>query len=108
METNPTPNPAPNAGPNPAQVSFPSVDKSVAQGFSKVWNKGGITILLDDTAIQFATDFANIALRSFVVDQMQKFEAMRAAQAAQAAAVGTQTVLPPDYPVPEKRLIVEA
>lgn len=96
---------ATNPAPNPAQISFPSVDKSVTQQFSKVWNKGGITIILDDTAIQFATDFANIALRSFVIDQMQKFEAMRAAQ----SPVGTQTVLPPDTPVPPKSsLIVEA
>lgn len=57
-----------------ANMIYPSVTKEGTQGFSKVWNKGGIAILLDDTAITFATDYANVVLRSFVDDQVKKYQ----------------------------------
>jgi len=42
------------------------VPRAEAESFSKVWNKGGITILLSPEAIDFATDFANVVLRNFI------------------------------------------
>lgn len=42
------------------------VNKSEADAFAKVWNQNGITVLLNDSAIQFATDFANVVLRNFI------------------------------------------
>jgi len=34
--------------------------------FSHVWRYRGIVILMDDVHLQFATDFANVALQSFL------------------------------------------
>lgn len=79
-------------------MNFPSVTKDSAKGFAKVWNKGGIAIILDDTAIQFAADFANVALRSFIEGQMQIAAAKAKAAEEQKQnskptnAVSTQTV----------------
>lgn len=42
------------------------VPRVEAEKFSKVWNKGGITIILTPEAIDFATDFANVAINSFI------------------------------------------
>ena len=53
-----------------------------AEGFAKVWNKSGITIILDKTAKEFARDFANIVLKSYVLDQLRS--AMQAKAAAEA------------------------
>jgi hypothetical protein len=47
-------------------VQIPKVDKSQVEGFAKVWNYRGIAIVMDDAHIQFAVDFANVMLRSFV------------------------------------------
>jgi len=46
-------------------VNF-KVQRAEAENFSKVWNKGGITILLSPEAVDFATDFANVVLRNFI------------------------------------------
>jgi len=94
---------AANPIPVPNQVLIPSVTKEQTLAFSKVWNNKGIAILLDSSAVQFATDWANIALRSFVQDQMIKFEAMRAKQMEE---MGKQTIFPPDTPVPAKSTII--
>lgn len=47
-------------------MSF-QVQRVEAEKFSKVWNKGGITILLSPESIDFATDFANVVLRNFIL-----------------------------------------
>lgn len=47
-----------------------------AQQFSRVWTNNGVAIILQDVHLQFATDFANVVLKSFVEN------AQRAAQAA--------------------------
>lgn len=57
---------------------YPQVTKEGTQGFSKVWNKGGIAILLDDTAITFATDYANVVLRSFIDAEVKKYQEAQA------------------------------
>lgn len=36
------------------------------KNFANVWNYKGITIPMDDIHIEFAKDFANVMLRSFV------------------------------------------
>lgn len=43
---------------------------------------GGIKMILDTTSIQFAMDFANVCLRSYVLDLMNKAAAQKAARAA--------------------------
>jgi len=60
-------------------VAIPKINKEQTKAFSKVWDSGGIKIILDDTAIKFATDWANIVLRSFIEDQVKKAQAMQKA-----------------------------
>lgn len=57
------------------------VNRVEAEKFSKIWNKGGITILLTQEAVDFATDFANVVLNNFI--QMCQEEALQAAKAAE-------------------------
>ncbi len=54
-----------------------------ALAFSKVWNHKGIAVPLQDVHVQFANDFANICLRSFVEDMMKQ-AAQRKAEAEKA------------------------
>lgn len=42
------------------------VDKKEAEAFAKIWNQKGVSILLTDSSIQFAADFANVVLRNFI------------------------------------------
>jgi hypothetical protein len=37
-----------------------------AKNFGKVWTHKGICIFMDDAHYQFAADFANIAIKSFI------------------------------------------
>jgi hypothetical protein len=46
--------------------------KQMADGFAKVWKYGRVSIFLDDVHKQFATDFANMIVTSFVADQQAK------------------------------------
>jgi hypothetical protein len=62
------------------------VERIEAEKFSKVWNKGGVTIILTPEAIDFARDFANIVLNNFVT--------MCQAQAQQAAAKAAEAQKP--------------
>ena len=48
------------------------VTKQMADGFSKVWKYGRVAIFLDDAHKQFATDFANMILTSFIQEQQAK------------------------------------
>ena len=54
------------------------VTKEEAHRFAQVWRYKGIVILMDDAHLQFATDFANAAVKSLL-------DNVRAAQAAKAA-----------------------
>jgi hypothetical protein len=60
-----------------------------AQGFAQVWKKNGLTMILDATAIEFARDFANIVLKSLVMDGLKR-AADSAAKAHQLKNAATQ------------------
>lgn len=60
-----------------------SVQLTDATNFSKVWNYKGVEILLEVPHCQFATDYANIVLKSFV-DQMVAKAQLAKQQAEQA------------------------
>jgi hypothetical protein len=91
-----------------------TVTEAQTKGFASAWDSGGIKVILDNTTIRFATDWANIVLKSFVADmasQVAKIaEAKLAAQKAQQPtgpvptdAVSTQTV---PIPAPQKGRIL--
>jgi hypothetical protein len=47
-------------------VNVPTISAAQAKQFGSVWKHNGIHIFMDDPHHQFAADFANIVLRSFV------------------------------------------
>lgn len=52
-----------------------------AKQFGKVWTYRGLAIFMDDAHYQFAADFANIALKSFIENaQRQAVEAAKKKQ----------------------------
>ena len=62
------------------QVMIPQVTKIDTEGFSKQWTHNGLAIVLNDVHIQFATDFANIVLRNFVLQCAAQADAAIKAQ----------------------------
>jgi 4-hydroxyphenylpyruvate dioxygenase-like putative hemolysin len=75
-----------------------TVTKEDTTRFAQVWDLNGIKVILDSTTVQFATDYANQVLKSFVADmaaQVKKVaEAKIAAQ--KAGPDGGTTVTPSD------------
>lgn len=75
---------------------IPKVTEAQTKAFANCWDSGGIKVIMDATSIRFATDWANIALQSFVAqiaqDMAKKVAAKKAEQAAPTNAVSTQTV----------------
>lgn len=62
-----------------------SISRAQAEGFAKVWKTpGGIHVVQTPQALQFATDFANVTLASFI--SMCKHQAQQAHEAAKAQA----------------------
>lgn len=59
------------------------VNRIEAENFSKVWNKGGVTIILSAEALDFATDFSNVVLNNFIM-MCQAQQVQAAAKAAEA------------------------
>lgn len=61
------------------------VDPADAVEFSKVWKFKGLSMPLSDVHTKFATDFANIAIRSFIEFTMTQAKARAEAEAAKNA-----------------------
>ena len=61
-------------------MQIPKVDRKQVAEFSKIWTYKGVALLLNDAHVQFAADFANVMLKSFI----QQIASQQAA-AAQAA-----------------------
>ena len=63
-------------------MQIPQVDRKSVEDFSKIWTYNGVTILLNEMHVQFAQDFANQTLRSFVhTVAAQQAAAIKAQQA---------------------------
>ena len=62
-------------------MSF-QVELKEAQNFARIWNKGGVTILLTPEAVEFAKDFANVVLNNFAMlcQEQVKVEAQKPKQ----------------------------
>jgi|GEM_PF-1847540 len=43
---------------------IPQIDVNETKRFSQAWDSNGIAIVFDDVHLKFATDFANVCLRS--------------------------------------------
>lgn len=73
-------------------INYPIIKKEQTAAFAKAWDRSGIKMILDDTSVQFATDWANIVLKSYVDDALAK-----AAKKQQV----NQPPQPPAQPAPE-------
>lgn len=51
---------------------YPQVTKAQTKAFAQAWDRGGIKLLLDDSSVQFGTDWANIVLKSYVDGEAAK------------------------------------
>jgi hypothetical protein len=47
-------------------MQIPKVDRKSVEEFSRIWTYKGVALCLNDAHVQFAADFANVVLRSFV------------------------------------------
>ena len=48
------------------------VNINQAKAFGKEWTLKGVAIFMDDARFQFATDFANVVISSFIEDQRRR------------------------------------
>lgn len=60
---------------NLEETMIPQITKQEAEKFSKVWDYNGVQIPLTDPHFKFATDFANVVLKSFVLQCKAQAEA---------------------------------
>ena len=76
---------------------IPKVTLEQTKAFANCWDSGGIKVIMDATSIRFATDWANIVLKSFVAE-IQKSMAKKIAEktAPPAKMQGDITVAPTD------------
>lgn len=81
------------------------VNKQMTEAFARAWDFNGIKMIIDNTSMQFATDWANIALKSAVSDPMLRMTIfqevlaeIKAAKDKQAAAKNPAAA--PEQPVP--------
>ena len=64
--------------PQEIRVPVPKITKEQAKSFGQVWNKNNqVILLLDDKTVQFAVDFAQIVLKSYIMDQVTKLVQQR-------------------------------
>jgi len=80
---------------------IPKVTEAQTKAFANAWDSGGIKVIMDATAIRFATDWANIALSSFVA-QIAQDMAKRVAEKKAAS----PNVAPEVTPAPVKSSII--
>jgi hypothetical protein len=55
--------------------NYPTVVPEDVNGFARAWDFRGLKMILDTTSRQFAVDFANTVLRSYVQDLTAKAKA---------------------------------
>ncbi len=80
--------------------NYPRVERPAVDGFLKVYNRGGLHLLFDNTSRQAMVDFANIALKSYVDDLTKK------AKAAMKAKVIEGELVPEKLPPAPKSTII--
>lgn len=81
-------------------INYPQVNPENVKGFARAWDCNGLKMILDNTSLRFAVDFANVVLRSYIDDLRAKAAlALKAKQAATLPAPAEE--LPASVPAPE-------
>jgi hypothetical protein len=68
-------------------MGIPQVEKTETQKFGKQWLYNGLAVTLDDTTIQFATEWANLLLSGFARQVALAFQQAQAQAEAQTPVV---------------------
>jgi hypothetical protein len=76
-------------------MGFPTVNLNAVEGFLKVYNSGGLYLLFDAKSKQAMVDFANTALRSYVIGLQEQAAKLIAAKKAVADTLGNNCSMPP-------------
>lgn len=84
-------------------INYPKVVPSDVNGFARAWDYEGLKMILDSTSLQFAVDFANTVLKSYVDDLVRKAQAGKKLKDSVESA--TPPVVSAEPPV-EKSLII--
>ena len=80
-------------------MGYPTVSIEQTRMFARAWDKKGLKMLLDEISVEFARDWANIALKSYVDD-------MIAIAKTKAAAKVKPNAVPEASPEPPKSSII--
>ena len=82
-------------------MGFPAVNRQTVDGFLKVYNSGGLWLLFDEKSKDAMMNFANVVLRSYVIDLQEQATKLLAAKK---ALIEKQAIpVPPE--APQKSLI---
>jgi hypothetical protein len=87
-------------------VNYPKVAPGDVQNFARAWDMGGLKMILDRTSLQFAVDFANTALRSYVNDLIENAQKLKAAKAAAQETGQNENTTPAPAAAPQKSTII--
>jgi hypothetical protein len=77
-------------------INYPKVVPNDVNGFATAWDYRGLKMILDQTSRQFAVDFANTVLASYVDDLVAKAKAGQKLkqETAPAAPVKSSLIIP--------------
>jgi hypothetical protein len=84
-------------------MGFPTVNLETVEGFLKVYNSGGLYLLFDGKSKQAMVDFANIALKSYVLDLQENAKKLLAAKQAAMKSQGATAPLPQETSTPPQK-----
>jgi len=87
-------------------INYPQVNRAAVDGFLKVYNRGGLHLLFDNTSRQAMVDFANIALKSYVDDLVAKAKAQQAQKQAADKSPNVNAPIPEQAPAPKSSIIL--
>jgi hypothetical protein len=62
--------------------NYPTVSRQAVDGFLKIYNQGGLVLLFDSTSRKAMKDFADVCLRSYVIDLQEQAAKLLAAKKA--------------------------
>ena len=79
-------------------VPLGKVTKDMTRSFAKAWDLNGIKVILDDTTMQFATDWANIALKSYYLDLQKAVSVIQAKRTANPSSRAPVDAVSPSTP----------
>lgn len=73
--------------------SYPVVDRASVDNFLRVYNRGGLHLLFDEKSRQAMKDFADVSLRSYVDDLIERAAKAKTAKDAPAPVAPKSSII---------------